>query len=150
MSPIKSLVTPIVAAVLVVLAGCVTADKGSAKPSNAMLAPISAAEYERHISTLSSDEFEGRKPGTAGERKTVDYLINEFKKLGLKPGNGSSWLQEVPIVEITAGSDAGIDVVSSEYATVAAESTALENLSSTVADQIIARLAQQARSQPGQ
>jgi len=116
MSSIKSFVTPIVVAALVVLAGCVTADKGSAKPPNAMLAPISAAEYERHISTLSSDEFEGRKPGTAGERKTVDYLINEFKKLGLKPGNGSSWLQEVPIVEITAGSDAGLKLGSRELA----------------------------------
>ena len=68
--------------------------------------PISAAEYERHIATLSSDEFEGRKPGTAGERKTVDYLVSEFKKLGLAPGNGDSYLQQVPIVEITAGSDA--------------------------------------------
>ena len=67
---------------------------------------ISAAEYERHIVTLASDEFEGRKPGTAGERKTVDYLVAEFKKLGLQPGNRGAWTQEVPIVEITAGSDA--------------------------------------------
>jgi Zn-dependent M28 family amino/carboxypeptidase len=67
---------------------------------------ISASEYERHIVTLASDEFEGRKPGTAGERKTVDYLVTEFKKLGLQPGNRGAWTQEVPIVEITAGSDA--------------------------------------------
>ena len=67
---------------------------------------ISAAEYERHIVTLASDEFEGRKPGTAGERKAVDYLVAEFKKLGLQPGNRGAWTQEVPIVEITAGSDA--------------------------------------------
>jgi Zn-dependent M28 family amino/carboxypeptidase len=67
---------------------------------------ISAAEYERHIVTLASDEFEGRKPGTAGERKTVDYLVAEFKKLGLQPGNRGAWTQEVPIVEITAGTDA--------------------------------------------
>lgn len=49
--------------------------------------------------------------------------------------NGSVVLDE------TAGSDASIDVVSSEYATVAAEQTALENLSGIVADQILARLA---------
>jgi LPS-assembly lipoprotein len=49
--------------------------------------------------------------------------------------NGSVVLDE------TAGSDASIDVVSSEYATVAAEQTALENLSGIVADQIVARLA---------
>lgn len=45
------------------------------------------------------------------------------------------------LVDATAGSDAGIDVVSSEYATVAAEQTALERLSSEVADQIVSRIA---------
>ena len=44
------------------------------------------------------------------------------------------------VLDATAGSDAGIDVVGSEYATVAAEQTAAENLSGVVADQIIARL----------
>ncbi len=44
------------------------------------------------------------------------------------------------VLDATAGSDAGIDVVSSEYATIAAENTALENLSREVADQIVARL----------
>lgn len=44
------------------------------------------------------------------------------------------------VLDASAGSDAGIDIVSSEYATVAAEQTALENLSDTVADQIVARL----------
>ena len=44
------------------------------------------------------------------------------------------------VLDATAGSDAGIDIVSSEYATVAAEQTALEDLSDTVADQIVARL----------
>lgn len=83
-----------------VLAGCASVPSAPPRPA------ISAAEYERHIVTLSSDAFEGRKPGTAGERKTVDYLIAEFKKLGLQPGNRGAWTQEVPIVEITAGSDA--------------------------------------------
>src|SRR3954452_22882282 len=45
------------------------------------------------------------------------------------------------VLDATAGSDAGIDIVSSEYATVAAEQTALENLADTLADQIVARLA---------
>ena len=45
------------------------------------------------------------------------------------------------LLDATAGSDAGIDVVSSEYATVAAEQTALERLSNEVADQIVTRLA---------
>lgn len=45
------------------------------------------------------------------------------------------------VLDATAGSDAGIDAVSSEYATIAGENTALENLSQTVADQIVARIA---------
>ena len=45
------------------------------------------------------------------------------------------------LLDATAGSDAGIDIVSSEYATVAAEQTAAEQLSEIVADQIVARLA---------
>jgi len=68
--------------------------------------PIEEAVYRAHIARLASDEFGGRKPGTEGERLTLDYLESEFRKLGLKPGNGSSFLQEVPMVEITAGSDA--------------------------------------------
>lgn len=54
------------------------------------------------------------------------------------------------VIDATAGSDAGIDVVSSEYATIAAEDTALERLSGIVADQIVARLALYAeRTTPG-
>jgi len=45
------------------------------------------------------------------------------------------------VLDATAGSDAGIDVVSSEYATIAAEDTALERLSDIVADQIVSRVA---------
>jgi LPS-assembly lipoprotein len=53
------------------------------------------------------------------------------------------------VLDATAGSDAGIDVVSSEYATVAAEQTAVERLSDVVADQIVARLASFATRAPG-
>jgi LPS-assembly lipoprotein len=44
------------------------------------------------------------------------------------------------VLDATAGADAGIDVVSSEYATIASENTALENLTQRVADQIVTRL----------
>jgi len=50
------------------------------------------------------------------------------------------------VLDATAGSDAGIDVAGSEYATIAAERSALERLSGIVADQIVARLARYARS----
>ena len=49
------------------------------------------------------------------------------------------------VIDTTAGSDAGIDVVGSEYATIAAENTALERLATTVADQIVGRIALYAR-----
>ena len=51
------------------------------------------------------------------------------------------------LVDATAGSDAGIDVVRSEYATIAAENTAIERLAQEVADQIVARIALYARRQ---
>src|SRR3546814_733001 len=50
------------------------------------------------------------------------------------------------VIDDTAGSDAGVDVVGSEYATIAAENTALERLSETVADQIVTRIATYARA----
>ena len=51
---------------------------------------------------LSLDSYEGRAPGSAGEEKTVAYLIDRFKKAGLEPGNNGSWTQDVPLVEIIA------------------------------------------------
>src|SRR5258708_23711949 len=63
---------------------------------------ISAASILARTKVLSSDEFEGRAPGSAGEEKTVNYLVGEFKKLGLKPGNpDGSYTQSVPLVGIT-------------------------------------------------
>ena len=51
---------------------------------------------------LSSDEFEGRAPGTKGEELTVNYLVDQFKKAGLKPGNtDGTYMQKVPLVGIT-------------------------------------------------
>ena len=52
--------------------------------------------------TLSLDEFEGRAPGTPGEEKTLAYLVQQFERVGLQPGNNGSWFQDVPLVEITA------------------------------------------------
>ena len=52
---------------------------------------------------LASDEFEGRAPATPGEDKTIAYLIERMQAAGLKPGNKGSWVQDVPMVEITAG-----------------------------------------------
>jgi Zn-dependent M28 family amino/carboxypeptidase len=55
-----------------------------------------------HIKVLSSDEYEGRAPGTKGEELTVKYIQDQFKQLNLKPGNpDGTYLQKVPLVGIT-------------------------------------------------
>jgi hypothetical protein len=63
---------------------------------------IDDTAFGNHVRVLASDDFLGRKPGTAGEDKTVGYLIENFRKIGLKPGNGNSYVQSVPLVQITA------------------------------------------------
>jgi Zn-dependent M28 family amino/carboxypeptidase len=55
-----------------------------------------------HTRVLASDRFEGRGPGTRGEELTVNYLVEQFKKIGLKPGNtDGTFIQKVPLVGIT-------------------------------------------------
>ena len=51
------------------------------------------------VRVLASDEFEGRAPGTPGETRTIDYLVETFRNLGLEPGGAKgSWTQEVPLL----------------------------------------------------
>ena len=77
---------------------------------------------------LLSDDTIGRERRTLRARyQLVDLVSGEI------------------VLDATAGSDAGIDVVSSEYATIAAENTALENLSRDVADRIVTTIALQLR-----
>ena len=81
-----------------------------------------------------------RQDVTTRERRT---LRARFQLVDLAKGT--------VLLDATAGSDAGIDVVGSEYATIAAENSALENLSETVADKIVERLALYAhRTKPGE
>ncbi|MEL7310184.1 MAG: M28 family metallopeptidase [Pseudomonadota bacterium] len=65
-------------------------------------AEISIERYRADVSTLSSDEFEGRAPSSEGERKTVEYLIEGFKAAGAVGGNDGEFTQAVPLVAITA------------------------------------------------
>ncbi len=63
---------------------------------------LSEATMKGVTKELSLDAYEGRAPGSAGEAKTVAFLIDKFKAAGLEPGNGASWTQDVPLVEILA------------------------------------------------
>ena len=93
----------------------VSACSSEPKPAPAQIAPsisqhtaigqlpaIDLDQLLAHTKKLSSDEFEGRAPGTRGEELSVTYLADQFKKAGLKPGNtDGTYFQKVPLVGIT-------------------------------------------------
>jgi Zn-dependent M28 family amino/carboxypeptidase len=63
-------------------------------------ATITEASYRKHLAVISSDEFGGRAPASPGEELTVNYLADNFARLGLTPANGDSYIQHVPLVSI--------------------------------------------------
>ncbi len=91
---------------LVALSGC----SGGRKAETVGFPEIDGNAVLEHTKVLSSDEFEGRAPGTRGEDLTVDYIVEQFRKVGLKPGNtDGTYIQKVPLVGITA--DPGFTMV---------------------------------------
>ncbi len=78
----------------------------AAEESAPALAPINEAHLRARIATLSSDDFEGRAPTTPGGEKTRQWLADEMREIGLQPGNGDSYEQAVPLVELTLVKDA--------------------------------------------
>jgi Zn-dependent M28 family amino/carboxypeptidase len=81
------------------LAAC---SSGPAAIPDVAVPEVSLQTMQDVTALLASDAFEGRAPGTPGEEKTIALLIERFKAAGLQPGNGSSWTQDVPLVEMTA------------------------------------------------
>jgi len=80
-------------------------------PSEAVLDVITKDGVMSHIKVLASDEFEGRGPGTKGEDLSINYIADQFKKIGLAPGNtDGTYFQKVPLAGITTGQDAVMDV----------------------------------------
>ena len=77
-----------------------TSEKDSISPDSLSVKAINDASLSQYLSVIAADSLAGRKPFTSGETKTINYLKNEFEKLGLEPGNGDSYFQEVPMVEI--------------------------------------------------
>ena len=68
---------------------------------------VNADDILRHIKALSSDEYEGRGPGTKGEELSVKYITEQFQKLGLKPGNpDGTFVQKVPLAGFQAEPEA--------------------------------------------
>lgn len=75
------------------LAACATRPEPS-------VATIDTKALARHVEVLASDAYEGRAPGTAGETKTLAYIVEQMKAAGLQPGNAGSWFQDVPLLSI--------------------------------------------------
>src|SRR6516164_4027670 len=98
MRDMKKHATLLMALALLTAAGCTK----SGPVAMAQLPEVDTAAVLSHTKVLSSDEFEGRAPGTKGEELTVNYLVDQFKKIGLKPGNpDGTYVQKVPLVGIT-------------------------------------------------
>ena len=75
------------------------------------LASITAEGLLSHVKALSDDSLEGRGPATPGEDKTVAYLINQFKQLGLTSGNpDGSFVQDVTLLGFTAHPEASFTI----------------------------------------
>ncbi len=88
---------------------CVAAAQTAAAP--AIVAPhFDQVRIREAIRTLSSDHLEGRAPASVGEQRTIDYLVAQFKQQGLQPANHGSYLQAVPMVEITPGAGAVLTI----------------------------------------
>jgi Zn-dependent M28 family amino/carboxypeptidase len=97
-----------VLAFLLVICSCSRNQQTNLQPA---LDAISADSLLSEIKTLSSDEFEGRKPGSPGEEKTIAYMQQQFRQIGLKPGNpDGTYLQNVPLAGITSKSQPDIAV----------------------------------------
>jgi Zn-dependent M28 family amino/carboxypeptidase len=87
------------------LAGACALFAACGSPAGSRAPEFSAERYRSHVARLSSDEFAGRGPGTAGEQQTVAYIEAQFRAAGLEPGMGDSFLQAVPALEITTTPD---------------------------------------------
>ncbi|NKF20883.1 M28 family peptidase [Solimonas marina] len=97
------------ASLLLLSAGCShKTDNGAAAKAADTQADVKTQADPQQMSdtvkTLASDPFEGRAPGTPGETKTVDYLVQRFKAMGLEPGGpDGQYTQKVPLINTQIG-----------------------------------------------
>jgi Zn-dependent M28 family amino/carboxypeptidase len=94
-----------IAALVLFAASC-----GEDPALTAALDLMTAEELAAHVEVLSADSLEGRGPSSVGEERTIAYLQQQFEAIGLEPGNGDSYMQEVPLVSITARPDARLTI----------------------------------------
>jgi Zn-dependent M28 family amino/carboxypeptidase len=81
-------------------AGCL---HGASASNDEALGSVVTNDLLRHVTILSSDEFEGRAPATRGEERTVKYLADQLRSYGIQPGNpDGSYVQKVPLMGVTS------------------------------------------------
>ncbi len=160
----RALITSCLVAASLLVGGCGLRPlyaNGSSGAVATTLADIDVAPIEGHsgwlVRNALRDRFEATQGGDgAGNRLRLDVRLEDsITGFGVRSDDAVTRERRTlraryqlvdaatgqVLLDATAASDAGIDVVGSEYATIAAESTALERLASSVADQIVARLA---------
>lgn len=108
----KIVLLPLTIIISIVFIRChETATAGSSYTEDGFAA-FSADTLAMDIKMLSSDSFMGRKPFTEGETKAISYMQKRFEEEGLEPGNGNSYLQDVPMVNIATKADSVMQVQS--------------------------------------
>jgi hypothetical protein len=87
--------------VLIFLSGIlrVTGQDQEAAVQDPVKLPVFSTDYQRYVTTLASDEFEGREPLTPGGLKTKDFIEAEFARIGLKPAFNGTYRQPVPVIK---------------------------------------------------
>lgn len=96
--------------IVLVLSGIILSSCSTSHEPDAPSGQISEDSLRQYTKMLSSDEFMGRMPFTEGEEITVNYLVNKMKEFGLSPGNGNSFTQDVPLVDITGEPDQKMNI----------------------------------------
>ncbi len=104
-------------------------------------APVTPAELSATVQEIASPAYQGRSPGTPGETRTVAYLIERLKALGLQPaGPDGAWTQTVPLIHDVVGAPTklaitvGGTVLSPILGTDIAPATARETARVTIVD----------------
>ena len=98
--------------VLVAAMSCNQNRTASANTSDADSVLFSKEQFITDVQVLASDSFMGRKPFTEGEVKTIAYLQQRLKEVGVEPGNNGTYLQNVPMVNIETKADSIMEVQS--------------------------------------
>jgi Zn-dependent M28 family amino/carboxypeptidase len=127
------------------LAGCLAAALLTASPGigpahakDNAAASVSAERLSSITRTLAGDDYEGRAPGTPGEAKTIEYLVGQFKALGLEPGGpDGTYTQKVPLLRTVVPVDAAMSVTLGDVGRVLVQQKDMAALSHRPVDRVL-------------